>query len=165
MSYFNAGFGHGGLNDKVLEESGIAANTGEVQLTRSTEDRLFEQMLIEECSHFTDEQLEAFLESDLCEELVTEGKMRKNTIVFLSGKDDLSRRAKLSAMAIARQKNDPLFEKLRLNRVRERELLYDIMRKYGNQGFRIAKKSQKDWIKNRMPPNFGKFGGADRISK
>ena len=38
------------------------------------------------------------------------------------------------------------------------------MRKYGNKSTKVAKKSQKDWIKNRMPANFGRFGGSDRLS-
>lgn len=140
------------------------ATSDDVVLEQSTEDALFEQFLIDECCSMSDEDRKAFLESELCQQLLEAGKMRKNTIVFLSGKDDLARRTKLSAMAIAKQKKDPLFEKLRLNRIKERELLGQIVKKYGHQGERVAKKSQKDWIKNRMPSNFGKFGGSDRIS-
>ena len=139
-------------------------NDEDIQLSPSAQDALFEQFLIDECSHFTDEEREAFLESELAEQLVQEGKMRRNTIVFLSGKDDLSRRTKLSALQMAKDKKDPLFEKLRINRTKERAILSKIMQKYGNKGAKIAKKSQKDWIKNRMPANFGKFGGQDRVS-
>lgn len=126
---------------------------------------LFEQYLIEECTHrLTEEEKNAFLESELAEELVQEGKMRKNTIVFLSGRDDLSRRTKLAALQMAKDRKDPLFEKLRVNRTKERKILSQIMRKYGNKSTKVAKKSQKDWIKNRMPANFGRFGGSDRLS-
>jgi hypothetical protein len=122
-------------------------------------------LLIEECSHFNDEQLKTFLESDLCEALITEGRMRKNTIVMLSKRDDQSRRNKIIAMNMAKEANDPLWHKLKKNRVIERNLLGKIMQKYGRKAKKTAKVQQKDWIKNRMPANFGKFGGADRISK
>lgn len=148
----------------VFTGFGVQTESAEDNLNPDIEDALFEQFLIDECCTMSDEERNAFLESELCQQLVQEGKMRKNTIVFLSGKDDLARRTKLSAMAIAKQKKDPLFEKLRINRIKERELLGQIVKKYGHKGEQIAKKSQKDWIKNRMPANFGKFGGSDRLS-
>lgn len=120
---------------------------------------LEEMFLVEECSHFTEDQMKMFLESDLCETLVEAGKMRKRTIVRLSGQADLSRRNKLAAMALAKQNKDPLFTKLAKNRVMERALLGKIMRKYGNKGAKIAKKAQKDYIKHRMPRSFMKSGG------
>jgi hypothetical protein len=126
--------------------------------------RRSEQMLIEECSHFNDDQMKMFLESDLCQQLITEGKMRKNTIVILSKKDDQARRRKMVAMQMAKDAKDPLWDKLKKNRVIERQLLGKIMKKYGSKADRTAKVQQKDWIKNRMPANFGKFGGDTRIS-
>lgn len=120
---------------------------------------LEEMFLVEECSHFTDEQMKMFLESDLCEALVEAGKFRKKTIVRLSGQADLSRRNKLAAMALAKQSKDPLFKKLARNRVIERELLGKIMQKYGSKGAKIARKSQRDYIKHRMPKSFMASGG------
>lgn len=152
MSVFN------GLN---LNES---ANTEDLFDNEVSQDALFEQMLIEECSHFNDAQMKMFLESDLCQQLITEGRMRKNTIVILSKKDDHARRRKMVAMQMAKDANDPLWEKLKKNRVIERQLLGKIMKKYGTKADRTAKVQQKDWIKNRMPANFGKFGGDVRLS-
>lgn len=123
---------------------------------------LEEMFLVEECSHFTDEQMNMFLESDLCKALQEAGKFRKKTLVRLSGQADLDRRNKLAAMALAKENHDPLFDKLALNRVKERELLGKIMQKYGNKGARIAKVAQKDYIKNRMPASFMNAGGAVR---
>lgn len=149
---------------KVL---GTATNESTIEdsfISEASQDALFEQMLIEECSRFDDNQMKMFLESDLCQQLITEGKMRKNTIVILSKKDDHARRRKMVAMQMAKDNNDPLWEKLKKNRVIERQLLGKIMKKYGNKADRTAKVQQKDWIKNRMPANFGKFGGDTRIS-
>jgi len=123
---------------------------------------LEEQFLIEECSHFNEAQTKMFLESDLCQALLEAGKFRKKTLVRLSGQADLDRRNKLAAMALAKENKDVLFDKLALNRVKERELLGKIMAKYGNKGARVAKVAQKDYIKNRMPASFMNAGGALR---
>ena len=160
MSAFN-GFG----NIDAYNEGAYEAQQELDLLSEETQDAIFESMLLEEASHFTNEEMKAFLESDLCEELVTEGKMRRNTIVLLSKQDDQSRRNKIIAMQMAKENRDPLWEKLRKNRVIERNLLGKIMKKYGRKAQKVAKAQQKDWIKNRMPANFGKFGGADRVSK
>ena len=152
------------MNNFGLSESYEAYDEAELDLDQETSDALFEQFLIDAVSQMTDEEREEFLESELCESLLEAGKMRKNTIVFLSGKDDIARRTKMSALTLAKQHKDPLFEKLRVNRVKERQILSQIMKKYGNKGKKIAKKSQKDWIRNRMPKNFGRFGGSDRTS-
>ena len=84
---------------------------------------------------------------------------------MLSKRDDQSRRNKIIAMNMAKEAKDPLWEKLKKNRVIERQLLGKIMQKYGRKAQKTAKAQQKDWIKNRMPANFGKVGGADRVSK
>lgn len=147
--------------DDPVNEAGVLE---EVSLSEETQNSLFEQLLIEECSHFTEAQMNEFLESELCEALIQEGKMRKNTIVMLSKRDDQSRRNKIIAMNMAREKKDPLWEQLKKNRMKERALLGKIMQKYGRAAQKNAKKQQKDWIKNRMPANFGKFGGANRVS-
>ena len=125
---------------------------------------LEEQFLIEECSRMSESELKQFLESDLCEELVTEGKMRKNTIVLLSGRADMDRRTKMAALQLAKDNNDPLWGEIKKLRTKERSKIAKIMQKYGHKAQKKAKSSQKDWIRNRMPANFGKFGGADRIS-
>lgn len=144
-----------------VDESGVLDASSIMDVSGSS---VFEQLLIDECSQMTTDQRTAFLESDLCAQLVTEGKMRKNTIVMLSKKDDMSRRTKMLAMNAAKEADDPLWKKLKKNREIERELLIKIMRKYGRTALKTAKNDQKDWIKNRMPANFGQFGGANRVS-
>ena len=118
----------------------------------------------EECSRMSESELKQFLESDLCEELVTEGKMRKNTIVLLSGRADMDRRTKMAALQLAKDNNDPLWGEIKKLRTKERSKIAKIMQKYGHKAQKKAKSSQKDWIRNRMPKNFGRFGGSDRTS-
>ena len=150
------------FSGNILNEE--AFDDGEDLLSEAGYNALEEQYLIEECSRMSEDELQEFLESDLCETLVTEGKMRKNTIVWLSGRADLDRRTKMAALQAAKEKNDPLWDKLKKNRMKERELISKIMRKYGSKSRKVAKQSQKDWIRNRMPANFGKFGGQARLS-
>lgn len=153
MAVFNSG--------SIFESS---YDPDEAILDEQSADALNEQFLIEECSRMTESELQEFLESDLCETLVTEGKMRRNTIVLLSGRADLDRRTKMAALQLAKKNNDPLWEKLKKNRTKEREILNKIMQKYSHKARKTAKTSQKDWIRNRMPANFGKFGGNARLS-
>lgn len=127
-------------------------------------ENLQEMYLVEECGRFSESELQEFLESDLCQELLTEGKMRNNTIVWLSGRADLDRRTKMAALQMAKSNKDPMYDKIKKLRMRERELISKIMQKYSHKARKTAKSSQKDWIRNRMPANFGKFGGQNRIS-
>lgn len=138
-------------------------NEGSTMANELKNPQLLEEMfLVEECSRMNEEQLKMFLESDLCKSLQEAGKFRKKTIVRLSKQADFDRRVKLAAMALAKEAGDPLFDKLALNRVRERELLGRIMQKYGQRALRIARDSQKDYIKHRMPASFMKAGGELR---
>ncbi|MDY2606390.1 MAG: hypothetical protein SOV90_00455 [Lachnospiraceae bacterium] len=162
MSVFNNTFNDN--SSSILSENATNAIEEEGYMTEYEQDLLNEQFLIEECSRMSESELQEFLESDLCEQLLTEGKMRKNTIVLLSGRADLDRRTKMAALQMAKNNNDPLWAKIKTLRVKERELLSKVMGKYGHKAHKTAKSSQKDWIRNRMPANFGKFGGNDRLS-
>ena len=74
--------------------------------------------------------------------------MSKRTFVRLGKNDDLTRRKNMACLIIAREKKDPLFNKLALNRVKERQLRQQIFKKYGHMADRIAKKSQVKHIKD-----------------
>lgn len=75
------------------------------------------------------------------------GLIGKKTIVRLKLGDDLDRRETMAAFQLAREADDPLWEKLALNRVKERDLIGKIRTKYGSRASREAKKSQKDYVK------------------
>ena len=105
---------------------------------------LLEQYIVDEVSHLTDEQIQEFCHSPEAEQMVQEGTMRKKTLVRLSKKDDMSRRRTMAAFSIARQKKDPLWTKLVKNRVQERKLIGEIVKKYGNKADRVAKVGQKE---------------------
>jgi len=121
-----------------------------------------EMCIADEVSHLSDEKIQEFCESDEAQALVEAGIMRKKTLVRLSRKDDMSRRRTMAAFTLARDKKDPLWAKLVKNRVQERKLIGDIVRKYGNQAERVAKVGQKEYLKHKMPLSFMRAGGADR---
>lgn len=100
-------------------------------------------------SDYTPEEVKQFVLSEECEALITEGKLNRKTIMKLNKNDDLSRRRKIAAFQLAREKNDPLWTKLVANRVKERELINKIMDKYGSRAEVVAKKSQRDFQNNR----------------
>ena len=121
-----------------------------------------EQCIVDEVSHLTDEQIQEFCNSPEAEQMVQEGTMRKKTLVRLSKKDDMSRRRTMAAFSIAREKKDPLWTKLVKNRVQERKLIGEIVKKYGGKADKIAKAGQKEYLKQKMPLSFMRAGGADR---
>ena len=121
-----------------------------------------EQCIVDEVSHLTDEQIQEFCNSPEAEQMVQEGTMRKKTLVRLSKKDDMSRRRTMAAFSIAREKKDPLWTKLVKNRVQERKLIGEIVKKYGTKAERVAKVGQKEYLKHKMPLSFMRAGGSDR---
>ena len=128
--------------------------------------QIISQMIEEEVSQLPYEKIQEFCApGGVGEQLVAEGKLHKRTIVRLSKKDDLSKRRKMAALNLARENKDPLWDKLALNRVKERELIEKIMIKYGTKANKVAVQSQKEFLKGgHLPKSFMKAGGEDRVS-
>lgn len=141
--------------------------TETIQNTFSDPNSVIGQFIEMEVSQLPDEKIQEFCApGGVGETLVAEGKLSKRTIVRLSKKDDLSKRKKLAALNLAKENNDPLWDKLAANRVKERELLEKIMTKYGNKANKVAVQSQKDFLKGaHLPKSFMKAGGEERVSK
>lgn len=128
---------------------------------------IISQLIEMEISQLPQEKIDEFCApGGVGEALVEAGKLRKKTLVRLSKKDDLSRRRKVIALNLAKENKDPLWDKLALNRVKERELLSKIVAKYGHKSERLAIKAQKDFLKGaHLPASFMKAGGDERVSK
>lgn len=141
--------------------------TETIENTFSDPNSVIGQFIEMEVSQLPDEKIQEFCApGGVGETLVAEGKLSKKTIVRLSKKDDLSKRKKLAALNLAKENNDPLWDKLAANRVKERELLEKIMTKYGNKANKVAVQSQKDFLKGaHLPKSFMKAGGEERVSK
>ena len=112
-------------------------------------ENLMQQAALESVNYFEngEDALKHFRESAEVKALVESRKMSKKTFVRLGKQDDLTRRAHLASIIIAKEKNDPLFHQLALNRVRERKLRTAIFKKYETKANAVAKKSQKEHIK------------------
>ena len=127
---------------------------------------LEECFIADEISRLPEDKTKEFCEAGgIGEQLVQEGKLRKRTLVRLSKQDDLTRRTKMGALLLAKEKKDPLYAKLVKNRQQKRELVSKIMAKYGSKGQKVARQAQAEYLhgnKSAVPKNFMRFGGADR---
>lgn len=128
---------------------------------------LEESFIVDEVSHLSDAKIQEFcMPGGVGEQLVQEGKMKKKTLVRLSKKDDLTRRTKMSALLLAKEKNDPLYDKLVINRQKKKELVSKIMAKYSMKGQKVAKMAQAEYLRGGtkavLPKSFMRAGGEDR---
>lgn len=135
----------------------------EVDLTNTTKE-LVEMYLADDISRMDDEQRKEFCESAEAEALVEANVLRKPTLIRLGKQDDFTRRKKLAAFQLAKENNDPLWDKLCKNRVKEKQLIAAIVKKYDMKAVKVAKASQKEYIKTagKTTANFKKMGGDAR---
>ena len=142
------------FGENILEESFADPNV------------MAEALIVDEVSQLPVSKIQEFCApGGVGELLVQEGKLRKKTLVRLSKKDDLTRRTKMGALMLAKEKNDILYQKLVINRAKKKELVSKIMQKYGTKGERVAKQAQSEYLHGRnavLPQSFMKAGGEDR---
>ena len=109
---------------------------------------LREAYIYDELSRLPDDKRKEFWESEQCQSMLEAGLIGRKTLVRLSKSDDMERRITMAAMQLAKDHNDPLWDKLAVNRVRERDLLSKITTKYGAKAQRVAKMGQKEYLKH-----------------
>lgn len=109
---------------------------------------LEKEFLYMELARLSDEDREAFVKSEQCQQLMEAGLISKKTLIRLSKNDDLSRRRKMVAFQLAKEKNDPLWKALVKNRIKERQLIRAIATKYRTGADRGAKIAQKEYLKS-----------------
>lgn len=134
-------YGNKATVDPINEASAVVENV----------DELLEAYIAEELSHLTDEEFKAFSESEECEAMLEKRLIGRKTLIRLSKNDDLSRRKKMAAFQIAKEKDDPLWNKLVKNRIKERQLIAAIVKKYDNKANRAAKVGQRDYLHGKLP--------------
>lgn len=88
-----------------------------------------------------------FVESEEFLALEAKGLIGRRTIVKLKIDDDLSRRETMAAFQLAKEAGDSLWDKLALNRVKERDLIGKITTKYRSKAQRVSKLGQREYIK------------------
>lgn len=134
-----------------------------VEEDMDTQQKIVESMIVMDLQKLPSDVLREFCNSSEAESLVEARVLSKPTLVRLSKKDDETRRVKLCAFEICKKENKALWQKLVQNRVKEKQLINQIMAKYGTRAKQEAKLSQKAYIKAargiKLPKN---FGGAER---
>ena len=115
---------------------------------------LREQFVLDELSMLTDDQKQAFTESEECKAMLEKGIISRRTLVRLSKTDDLSRRMKMAAFQLAQEHKDPLWAQLVKNRVKERMLIKKIAQKYSSKSTMVAKQGQREYLKAAMGKKF-----------
>lgn len=155
----------------MLFETGIEEVTLENTFEEDALHGLIEAFVYDEILSLGMDKVEEFCRPNgVGEQLVTEGKISKKTIVRLNKKDDLARRKKLACLKLAKEANDPLYHKAVMYRTKEKECVAKIMQKYGVKGERIAKKAQQEYLhpasdKKVLPASFMRAGGAERVGE
>ena len=98
--------------------------------------------------NFTDDEMSMFLENQTeVDDAVKNGILMERTIVRLDKQAKLSKATKMAVFTIAKEKNDPKFKKLLTVWKMERYLEDYLLKKYGNEASRRAKKAVADSAK------------------
>ena len=108
---------------------------------------LLEALIVDRVMSMDDNERNEYLNSEEFKYLEEAGAVGRKAIVRMSKQADLDRRIMLAAMQMAREKGDNDFELLRKNRIKERQLLDRIYKKYNNMVRRDAKQAQQKLIK------------------
>ena len=108
---------------------------------------LLESAIVEHVSMMNDQERKAYLNSDEFHQLEEAVVVGRRSVVRMTKYDDLTRRTHLAALQKAKEMGDADWEALRKNRIKERQLLDRIYKKYANKVKRDAIKSQKRLIK------------------
>lgn len=135
------------INPDVTNENTMGGDLKEL-------DSLVEAYIYDDLYKLSDTDKQAFIESDEAKSMLEAGVITKKTLVRLSKKDDLSRRATMAAFQLAKENDDPLWDLLVKNRIKERDLIEKIERKYSAKSIKAAKEGQKSYLKNKMPLAF-----------
>ena len=143
---------------------GIYASSNEIDLDMNN---LVEAFLIDELTHnYNAETIKEFCAPGGVGDALVEAKvLGKRTLVRLSKKDDLDRRTTIAAFQMAKEKNDPLWNKLVQIQAKKKELTAQIKKKYSAKSHKAAVVGQKEYIKTmrKVPKSFMQFGGSDRV--
>lgn len=108
---------------------------------------IMEAFLVDDMLHGTSEQIATFCESEEAKVLMEKSVLNKPTLIRLSKTDDQKRRIKIIAYQLAKEANDPEWNKMKKYTALRKQSIRKIMNKYGKKAQRIAKVAQKEYIK------------------
>lgn len=122
---------------------------------------LLEAYIADELRFAPEEKLQEFVNSPEAAAMMEAGIITRKTLVRLSKNDDLSRRTTMAAFQLAKEADDPLWNQLVKNRVREKELISKIEQKYSSRATKAARIGQKEYLKKKMPLSMMRPSGRD----
>lgn len=123
----------------LFNNNGSMAQNHEDRVSPEDHALIMEAAILESA---TPEELEAFLENHTeVQAAIHDEVLLEKTIVRLDKKARISQAQKVAIFTIAKEKNDPEFKKLVTVWRMERYLEDRLMKKYGNEGLRRAKKT------------------------
>lgn len=111
-------------------------------------DAFAETCLYMELASLPYEDRKAIVESEEAAILEAKGLIGRKTLIRLNKNDDVARRTSAAAYQMAKDNNDPLWKKLMFHMGKKNEYKDKILKKYNAKAERVAKKSQKEFMKN-----------------
>ena len=108
---------------------------------------ILEAYFIDDIIRMPSDDIKTFCESEEAKILVEKAVLSKPTMMRLDKKSDELRRTKLIAYQLAKNANDPSWNKLVKYQKLRKECIQKIMDKYGTKAAKIAKVAQKNYIK------------------
>ena len=108
---------------------------------------LLEMYLVDDILRQNSDDIRTFCESEQAKILQEKAVLKKPTMMRLSKQDDFQRRVKLAAYQLAKEANDPEFDKLKKYTALKKQSANKIMKKYGVKAEKVAKVGQKNYIK------------------
>lgn len=144
MAYFRNMQGATDLNDDEYDVNEINEETA-IYDGPGIQDKaaLIEMIIFDEASRMSDEERLTFLNSETMAELQEAGGVGKRSIVRMNKMDDFTRRKNLASLQKAKEMGDADWEALRKNRIKERQLLERIYKKYGSRVQRDVQVAQR----------------------
>lgn len=94
------------------------------------------------------EDRKAIAESEEAAILEAKGLIGRKTFIRLNKNDDVERRTSAAAYQMAKDAKDPLWTKLMFHMGKKNEFKAKILKKYNQKATRVAKQSQKDYLKH-----------------
>lgn len=111
-------------------------------------DEYLQECVYIEFSQLPDDKLKQFLESSECREMQEAGIIGKKTMVRLSKADDLTRRVKMAAIQIGKDKEDRLFKLWDKGTQMAKDAEEQLLQKYNMMATKLARVGQKDYLKS-----------------
>ena len=113
----------------------------------ATSDEIMEQMLIDDILSRPYDEIQEFCNSEAGKVILEKNAFAKKVVDKESQKKmDFNRRVKLMAYNLA--KDDPEFAKLKKYQALRKQSINKIMHKYGAKAEKMARMSQKEYVKN-----------------